>query len=404
MTTDLRDAGFVATVARERPMLLATAYLLVDDPGAAADLVDGVLAHLYVRGVPAAALRLEGLRALVGDDPRLTSLPWRRAARFELVEREARPPLEPIVADLARLSREQRTVLVLTTVAALPVAEVAGLLNRPVEDVALVSHQAMEALATGHDTRNSHPRLTAELQAAVPAELYGPPDGFADLGHGQRLIRRRRLRRGVSVAAALLVAIVLVGQLWPRAEFVPSSAPPITNLPSVSTPTPRASCDTEDPVCRATILREWRAEMARVAGTYLDPDRRYFSGYAFSYDDRYESTDVWSGRGVLGLDLFRMQSGGTEVYLQIATSRRFAVHCGTTTHNACVSQRFMDGNRFTLTDSTAVAQGVEVQYSPDGDQVITVVARNVNRGQELPITRGDLINLVEDPRLRLPAR
>ena len=67
----------------------------------------------------------------------------------------------------------------------------------------------------------------------------------------------------------------------------------------------------------------------------------------------------------------------------------------------------MDGNRVTMSD-TSPKHGVEVQYSPYGDEVITVVARNTQpgparRAPELSITSGDLINLVEDQRLRLPS-
>jgi hypothetical protein len=64
--------------------------------------------------------------------------------------------------------------------------------------------------------------------------------------------------------------------------------------------------------------------------------------------------------------------------------------------------RFMDGNVFTLSDSTRLSDGLEVQYSPNGDQVITVVARNRSRGRALDVTRAQLIELVQDPRLRLP--
>ena len=43
-----------------------------------------------------------------------------------------------------------------------------------------------------------------------------------------------------------------------------------------------------------------------------------------------------------------------------------------------------------------------VQHRPDGDQVVTVVARNTTKGEVLDVTRADLIELVQDPRLRLP--
>ena len=64
----------------------------------------------------------------------------------------------------------------------------------------------------------------------------------------------------------------------------------------------------------------------------------------------------------------------------------------------------MAGNSYLLTDSTVAGGGIEVQYSPNGDEVITVIARNTQRGQILAIGTGDLIKLVQDERLRLPKR
>jgi hypothetical protein len=140
-----------------------------------------------------------------------------------------------------------------------------------------------------------------------------------------------------------------------------------------------------------------------VAGSYVDPEHRYFSGYTFSYDLLYDSAAFWNGGGgALGLDLFRLREGSTEIYLQIATSEQFAIKCGRLTQRSCDVMRFMDGNVFTLSDSTRLSDGLEVQYSPNGDQVITVVARNRSRGQALDVTRAQLIELVQDPRLRLP--
>jgi hypothetical protein len=64
----------------------------------------------------------------------------------------------------------------------------------------------------------------------------------------------------------------------------------------------------------------------------------------------------------------------------------------------------VDGNFFVLSESTLVQQGIEVQYSPSGKEVITVIARNTQRGQTLNIKRSDLIKLVQDARLHLPER
>jgi SAM-dependent MidA family methyltransferase len=66
--------------------------------------------------------------------------------------------------------------------------------------------------------------------------------------------------------------------------------------------------------------------------------------------------------------------------------------------------RFLDGNSFLLTETTSVRQGMEIQYSPAGEEVITVIAHNTQRGQLLDIDRGDLIKLVQDARLHLPKR
>jgi hypothetical protein len=57
-----------------------------------------------------------------------------------------------------------------------------------------------------------------------------------------------------------------------------------------------------------------------------------------------------------------------------------------------------------LTDSTLADGGIEVQYRPNDNQVITAIARNTQRGRVLHVSRGDLIKLVQDERLHLPTR
>ena len=143
--------------------------------------------------------------------------------------------------------------------------------------------------------------------------------------------------------------------------------------------------------------------MSEVVVSHLDPDKSYFTGYSFSYDPRYDSPAFWRrGEGALGLEVFRLNGGATEVYVQVASGYDAAVRCGATTGGRCEGQRFMNGNRFTLSATTQIERGIEVQHRPDGDQVITVVARNTTRGKVLEVTRADLIELVQDPRLRLP--
>ena len=80
----------------------------------------------------------------------------------------------------------------------------------------------------------------------------------------------------------------------------------------------------------------------------------------------------WSGNGgALGFEMFRRDKAATEVYLQVATSRKFAIRCGAPTGQQCSYFRFMDGNSYLMTDSTLQRRGIEVQYSPSGHEVVT---------------------------------
>ena len=107
--------------------------------------------------------------------------------------------------------------------------------------------------------------------------------------------------------------------------------------------------------------------MASVVLDHLDPSLSYFSDLGFRFDERYEQPGLWSGgEGALAFELFRRYGGGTEVYVQIATSRSTALRCGETTGHVCDSIRFMDGNRMRVSRSTLVAEGLEVQYRPNG--------------------------------------
>ena len=142
--------------------------------------------------------------------------------------------------------------------------------------------------------------------------------------------------------------------------------------------------------------------MIQVASSYLDPSGEYFSTFSYSYDNHYDMPSFWTGEGgALAIDMFRLDKGATEVYIQVASSRKFAVRCGATTGQKCIFLRFMDGNSYLMTDSTLADGGIEVQ-GPKGDEVI-VVARNTQRGQILKISTGDLIKLVQDERLRYPS-
>ena len=171
-----------------------------------------------------------------------------------------------------------------------------------------------------------------------------------------------------------------------------------------ATPTISLSCDAREPACRATTA-DWRSEMAKVVLDYLDPSLSYFSDVGFRYEESYQQPDLWAGgEGAMGVEIFRRYGGGTEVFVEIATSRDTALRCGETTGHLCDSIRFMDGNRMRVSRSSTVAEGLEVQYRPNGAEVITIIARNRGGGKTLDLGAADLHELIEDPRLKLPGR
>ncbi len=141
--------------------------------------------------------------------------------------------------------------------------------------------------------------------------------------------------------------------------------------------------------------------MRDVALEYLDPQGSYFSSDYFDGDAEYELWEDDAG-GALTVIVEGDPGAGTQVRLEIATSRQFASPCGAETEQPCIRQRFMDGNWLTLTKSSNATQGIEVQFAPF-DQVITVVAQDRGKGKKLAIDRGQLVGLIDDPRLRLPA-
>lgn len=401
MPADRRDAEFVAAVDRNRSLLRGTARLLLDDPQAADSVLDSVLARLHRRGLAPVALRLEALRGLVSDE-QPGPLPWSSAPSFELVDGPGPGARDDLLADLARLTREQRAAIVLERFTLLPSLQIAEVLDRPVDEVLVLARQARAALAAGHPERTDDHALGEELRTAAGG-APSPVTGRDDLAHGRRLVRRRLVRRTMVLAAAVAVLVLVITQLRPVATPT-VEAPVPTVMASSGPPSPAPECDSSEKTCQATILRDWRDDMGLVISYQLDPEKRYFTGHSFSYNSRYETPGFWTGEGgALGLEMNRFPQGSTEVYLQIATSRAEAVRCGVVTENTCVSMRFMDGNRFIMTDTTRVADGLEVQYSPYGDQVITVIARNTTRGKKLALDRGQLIALVQDPRLRLPS-
>jgi DNA-directed RNA polymerase specialized sigma24 family protein len=403
-----RDKEYAAVVDRERPLIHATAYLLTGDQDRAERLAQLVFAQLYVGFPTAQHPRVEALQALVRAARGPVRLPWEHRKRFELMDGLSTvPAAAPIVADLGRLSYEQRVAIVMDGYAGLSSGQLAEILQRPVEAVLLLAHQARVALAAGHRERTSDEALAQQLNAAIPYDLLNSSESTDDLAHGRQLIRRR-WRRGSAALVAMLLIVLAAGVFLPtRRPVQPAgSVPQVQSTSSVPISTPLANCDpATTPACRSTILFKWRSEMAEVASSYLDPSGEYFSGFGYYYTNRYDMRSFWSGHGgALGLKMFRLDKGATEVYLQVATDRKFAVRCGATTGQQCFHFRFMDGNSYLMTDSTLQREGIEVQYSPSGHEVITVIARNTQRGQILQISRGDLIKLVQDERLHLPRR
>jgi DNA-directed RNA polymerase specialized sigma24 family protein len=396
----VRDEEYAAVVERERPLIQATAYLLTGDAVRAERLVQKTFAELYGRFPRVQHPRLEALRAVAKAARGPIRLPWEARERVELVDGPRPVPVgEPIVADLRMLAYDQRVAIVLESYAELAGVQIADVLERPVDDVLLLARKGRVVLAAGHPERASDEELAQELRNAIPYDMRESHGSASDVIHGRQLNHRRWIQR--ASAALLMAALIVVAAVW----LVPARPPVPQAAPSVPISTPSSTkCDpATDPTCRSKILFEWRTEMAEVAASHLDPKGEYFSGFRYHDDDRYGTPSFWAGHGgALAFEMFWLDKGATKVYLQVATSRRFAVRCGATTNQQCTAVRFMDGNLFRLSDSATVFRGIEVQYNPTGDEVITAIARNTQRGQVLEVSTGDLVKLLQDPRLRLP--
>jgi hypothetical protein len=389
-------------VDRARVGLQGAVYLLIDDPRSADDVLDAVLAELLIRRVPPAELHRLALRGLVGDD-QPTPVPGAGRPAVELVDgpRDAGRPL--VLNQLARLPPSERAAVVLRHYTGLNEAEIADLLGRTPTDAGALADRATMKLQAGQVEWCTEKGLNEALRAAIPYDRRGSRGATRDVEHARRIIGHRRRRLGLGIAAAL-VLLVLIAQLRPprATDQVTSSLPtPVVT----SAPLPEPPCDPSEGDCQRAQIYAWQTTMAEVISSYVDPGDHYFNVFR-TPDDTLNPPGFWvSDGGALAVDLLRRGRGGaTQVSMQIATSRRYAIACGRTTHRECISMRFMDGNRFTLTETSRVDEGMEVQFSPDGTQVITAIAYNPVRGEPLTIDRGELIELVQDPRLRLPAR
>lgn len=416
MSLRSRDQPFSAFVAAHRPRLLACAWLLVGEAQQAEALTETALAQLYDAwprtGDPVAT----AYGFLVGGNGLSHPAPWRAEQRVSLLD-TAPSPLPPgLVRDLATLDSTASRIFVLERVAGLPtwhIAEVLGLRADAVHEGAL---RARTGLRERDSRRDDDAALAAELRATLDSgPLQSSPypsgeslvaSGSADVRHGRMLVRGRRRRQGlVALAIAAAVALGVTQQRGdPREPAAASPPTPVSVIPTVAPPPgPPVDCNAALPPCQDRVLREWRQQMAQVANLHLDPKRTYFNGYAYSYTPAYETPGYWAGGpGALGLDMFHVARGSTEAFVQIATDRQAAARCGQTTGQECRELRLMDGNRFLLTQTTKAYEGIEVQYRPYDDQVITVVVRNVGGGRPLEIDRSQVLELVLDKRLRLP--
>ena len=402
MTSLTRDRDYATFVEDERTLLQRCAYLLVGQRTAADDLVQATLADLYARWRRVRDPRLVALRLLHTTD--LGELPDSSPrARFELVDTgRTREAVDPLVTLLGTLSARQRLVVVLEWVARIPSVEIAAVLDSSVATVADVARDARAALVRRAPELADDATLVARLDAAVPPDVRSVRR-YDDLAHGQQLVRRRWLRR-TGIAAAAMVLLAVVGGQLRRGPQTPVSAPdPLPAAATVTvTPSPTAPCDRTQVVCQASLVRAWRATVYEVVADYLDPEGAYFN--ASSYYARDETEGLWTTRhGALGMEVFRVDGGATQVTVQIATDRSYALRCGEATGNACSSIRFMDGNRYLLSDGLDAVDGLEGQYRPEGREVITVVADNHGPGARLDVTRAQVVRLLQDERLRLPA-
>ena len=297
------EREFLAFLDRYGDLLRGCAYLMVGEPDRAERLASTVLARRYGAAADPTAALVAALRELVAPQPAYFDPPWASGDRVELRDAGASPPVPPLVAELQQLTVEQRAAVVLGAYAGLSAPQVAQALHRNVATVEGWGHQAFARLAAVRPERRRPGQVASELRSAVTEHggLVAVPAAVA-LGHGRRLVRRRRSRRATALVAAGVLVVAGGISVVDRSE-VPSAAtaPPDPASPSATAdPHPGtvvASCDVKVPSCQATVMRDWRSRIAEVAADHVDPDRTYFTGYTFSYDPRYETTSFWAGRG-----------------------------------------------------------------------------------------------------------
>ena len=226
----------------------------------------------------------------------------------------------------------------------------------------------------------------------------GPPRPAPDASAGPSRPRRRKKQTAIILlfcGVALVVATALV--LPHRSEDAGADLP----SPSLATSdtTPATSCDLGTEGCRVLVAARWRDSTAKTLREHLDPEDVYFTGYSYSANTRYTTGPRLNA---LGLEIYRLVGGGTEVFVQVARSDADALRCGTVTNHRCVRQRLADGQEFWMTTTDGMRDGIEIQHSPEGSYVVTLAARNVRGGAAPQVSYSDLIAVAQDPRLQPP--
>jgi hypothetical protein len=404
MPTRTDEVGFATFVAALRPLLQGIAYLMYGNLDRAGAVVDATMARLYDNWPVDEDPRDLALHQVLEARPSELDVPWIRRNRVELVD-TATPGVNPpmgIVADLAGLDVDERRVLILQHVAQIPLPLIPRLVDRTRDEVRELAIRARDRLLAADPDRAREAVLSAQLAEAIPYELREGAPVDIDISHGKQLIRQRMLRR---LAATMAVVLVLVGvAIWAPRERLNASTSPPAPIPAPVQTQPGPPCARSDSGCQVHVLGVWRADMAEVVTSYLDPRSRYFDGVGHGSEPFYETPGFWEGHGgALGFNLFS-RTGATVIYVQVASNSDAAIECGELTGQQCVSHRFMDGNTFTFTDVTYPTEGLEVQFTPNWPQVVTVVARNTSKGRSLNISSGDVMKLLQDSRLLLPHR
>jgi DNA-directed RNA polymerase specialized sigma24 family protein len=404
MPTRTDEVGFATFVAAQRPLLQGMAYLMYGDVSRARAIVDVTMARLYDNWPVEENPRDIALRQVLDARPSQLDVPWVHSSRVELVDTATPGRNLPmgIVADLAALHVDQRRVLILHHVAQVPLPLMPPLVDRTLDEIRELARSARDQLLAADPDRARSAVLSTQLAEAIPLDLREGSSVDVDITHGKQLIRQRMLRRLAGTLAAVLVLVGVV--IWAPRERLSASTSPPAPMPMPVQSQLAPPCGGSDINCQVHVLGTWRAEMADVVASYLDPANNYFDGVGHGSEAIYETPSFWDGGGgALGFNLFS-RAGATVIYVQVASSYDTAVECGELTGQQCVSHRFMDGNSFTFTDVTYPSEGLEVQFSPNWPQVVTVVARDTSKGRSLDISRGDVMKLLLDSRLQLPHR